>query len=254
MRLLYCTSPLPYPDCGRMSEREAKALSNAVVRRMDARIATWTHRGDGRAVFLQCYRIMTGNMLGALRRDASRGGFHDPVWVKGLLQRFADSYFRALRQYESGSPATPRIWQQAHDVSLSGEAPAATRLLLGINAHINYDLVLTLYEWLRPEWDGCSAAVRTSRYADHCQVNTIISASIDAVQDDVLSPQMPLTGILDTLLGPVDEMLISELVAAWRETVWQSACELLDAATPDERAAVIAQVEERSLRIAEHIH
>jgi len=205
-------------------------------------------------MFLQCYRIMTGNMIHALERDASRGGFRDPIWVSGLLRRFADYYFQALRQYESGSPATPRIWQQAHDVSLSEEAPAVTRLLLGINAHINYDLVLTLDEWLRPEWDGCSADLRTLRYADHCQVNTIISASIDAVQNDVLRPQMPLTGILDALLGPVDEMLISELVAAWRETVWQSACELLDATTPEERAAVIEHVEQRSLRIAERIH
>jgi len=205
-------------------------------------------------MFLQCYRIMTGNMLCALERDVSQGGFRDPAWVDGLLHRFADHYFRALRQYEAGHPDTPRIWQQAHDASRSKEAPAIIRLLLGINAHINYDLVLTLDEWLRPEWDGCSADVRASRYADHCQVNTIISESIDAVQADVLSRAMPLTGVLDALLGPVDEMLISELVAAWRETVWQSACDSLDAPTSRERAAVIAYVEQRALRIADRIY
>lgn len=224
------------------------AVASDILRRMDARIHLWEASGDGRVVFLKCYRVMTHSMLTGL--DDS---FHDPPWVEGLLRRFAEYYFDALYQYEAGAANTPRIWTLAHERSVSGRHAPVVRLLLGINAHINYDLVLTLDEWLRPEWEKCTRERRASRYADHCRVNTIIAASIDTVQDQILSPEMPVAGILDTLLGPLDEYLISELIAAWRETVWQSACELLNATTQRQRKQVIRLVEQRSLRIADRV-
>ena len=173
--------------------------------------------------------------------------------MDGLPHRFAEYYFEALHHYEAGDTNTPHIWTVAHERSVSGHHAPVVRLLLGINAHINYDLVLTLNEWLRPEWPRCTEERRASRYADHCQVNTIIAASIDTVQDQIRSTEMPVAGILDTLLGPLDEYLISELIAAWRETVWQSACDLLDASTQRQRQQVIRLVEQRSLRIADRI-
>ena len=73
------------------------------------------------------------------------------------------------------------------------------------------------------------------------------------MQDQIRPTEMPVAGILDTLLGLLDEYLILELIAAWREAVWQSACDLLDASTQRQRQQVIRLVEQRSLRIADRI-
>lgn len=59
---------------------------------------------------------------------------------------------------------------------------------MGVNAHINYDLVLTLYEMLLDEWWQLSKQEQAYRYQDHCKVNEIIAARIDQVQDELLNP------------------------------------------------------------------
>lgn len=231
-----------------MREREPMSGRMTILDQMDACVEEWQTAGDGRAIFLRCYRVMTRNMLADLGE-----GFQDPAWVDGLLHRFAAYYFEALIRYENGDPDTPRIWTQAHDRSMSAAASPIVRLLLGVNAHINYDLVLTLEECLRPEWRGCTRERRSVRYADHCQVNRIIAASIDTVQDDILEPDLPVAAVLDVLMGPLDEYVISTLIANWRETVWQSACEMLNANSERERQEVLQRVEHRSLRIADQV-
>ena len=233
--------------------------SNAdpAMRRMQALIDQWEAAGDRRTVFLRCYRLMTGNMLAAIDRQE----FHDPAWVGKLLHRFADYYFIALEAYEADqanqkggagngssigqadSFATPLVWQQAHNAACQPGNLALQNLLLGVNAHINYDLVLALADILETEWNGLPESQRTLRYEDHCQVNRVIGNTIDAVQDQVLEPAMPVMDIFDRLMGPVDEFLISRLLAHWRESVWHNAVRLLEAGEPELRARLVKQFE-----------
>ena len=190
---------------------------------MHARIQAWQQAGDDKALFLSCYAMMTSNILGVINQQE----FNDSAWVNQLLHRFADYYFVALAAYESGPATAPRVWQLAHNAAADGSVPAISKLLLGVNAHINYDLVLSLVDLLRPEWESLSDSRRAERYADHCRVNDVIGGTIDAVQDEVLEPAMPIMDLVDKLLGPVDEFLVSHLITHWRETVWHNAGRLL---------------------------
>jgi hypothetical protein len=88
---------------------------------------------------------------------------------------------------------------------------------------------------------------RAARYADHCHVNDVIGRTFDAVQDQVLEPAMPVMDIVDKVLGPLDEILISRLITQWRKTVWQNATHLLETREPTEQARLIQQVEEETL-------
>jgi hypothetical protein len=101
-------------------------------------------------------------------------------------------------------------------------------LLLGINAHINYDLVFTLCDMLEPEWKQLTGAERNQRHADHIQVNHIIAKTIDAVQDQVLETLVPEMDLVDRLMGPFDEWMISELISHWRDEVWEQAVSLIE--------------------------
>ena len=124
-------------------------------------------------------------------------------------------------------------------------------LLLGMNAHINYDLVLTLDELLRPEWPGLDGAARRRRREDHRRVNQVIADTIDVVQDTVVERHEPWMDWADRLLGPLDEYLLSGLVSRWREEVWEAAEELLDDPDPDTRERLRRRLEDSVLERGE---
>jgi hypothetical protein len=81
----------------------------------------------------------------------------------------------------------------------------------------------------------------------------IIGLTIDAVQDQVLEPAMPLMALVDRLLGPVDERLISKLITHGREKVWLHATRLLDTDNPDSQKKLIQQIEEEAIETGKFI-
>jgi hypothetical protein len=192
---------------------------------------------------------MTGNTLRAL----DEGQFHDPQWVSRLLHLFADYYFLALDAYEQKDARTPTVWRMAFDAAAERQTQVLQDLLLGINAHINYDLVLTLVDMLEPEWAALTSEQRRQRYEDHCHVNSIIAATVDSVQDQVVTPDSQWLGVVDWVLGPLDEQVAARLIRRWREEVWQQAMQMLATTDPDERAdlrrLLAAQSLERSQQI-----
>jgi hypothetical protein len=221
----------------------------SVLIRMGNNVQQWEAAHDRRGIFLGCYALMTGNMLDAL--DAGR--FADDAWVARLLQRFAEYYFDALELYEARQPATPRVWQLAHETALRENVMTVQQLLIGVNAHINYDLVFAVAELLSPEWETLTAEQRDQRRADYDLVNAIIGETIDRVQDQILEARSPWLDLVDRLLGPVDEWLISEIIMRWRDEVWREAVRYVQTATPDEREALRHHVEREALQLGRAI-
>lgn len=217
-----------------------------VVVRMRYMISKWEEESDDRSVFLGCYCMMTENMLAALQRQ----DFKDPVWVRKLLERFAEYYFTALQVYDENPLSAPPVWQIAHHFAQDPDAWALQKLLLGVNAHINYDLVLTLEELLEVEWGGLTADGRAERYLDYCTVNDIIAQTVDAVQDQVLEPAMPWMDLFDKLLGHEDERLISSMLTNWRKIVWDYAVMLLNTDIAGEQAYILQQVEAHAIKLS----
>jgi hypothetical protein len=193
--------------------------------------------------------MMTQNVLAAIEERE----FHDPAWVHRILHHFADYYFVALEAYERDPATAPPVWQLAFNATRDPGPLALQKLLLGVNAHINYDLVLTLVDLLEAEWPGLDESQRSERYLDHCRINEVIGRTIDAVQDQVLEPAMPVMDIVDRLLGRLDEYMLTRLIAHWRDTVWQHTVRLLETGDPDERARLIQRVEAETLRHARAI-
>lgn len=220
-----------------------------IVQRMTTLVDQWEATHDRRAIFLGCYRLMTRNMLDAI--DAGR--FHDNEWVNRLLHRFAEYYFTALTRYDQADTDTPPVWKLAHDATRHEKVLTFQHLLLGVNAHINYDLVFSLVDLLAPEWADLTAAQREERHADHELVNHIIGETVDAVQDQVIDRHSPWFKVLDKLLGPTDEWLTSHLIAHWREDVWESAVRYLAVLDAHERATFHENIEFTAVRRGEDI-
>lgn len=214
----------------------------AVISRMYALLNTWEATNDRRAIFLACYSMMTANMFGAI----DKGEFQDVAWVSKLLHRFADYYFEAVNAYEKQDGCTA-VWRFAFDAARKSDTHVMQNLILGVNAHINYDLVLALVDVLRAEWHELSPDARAQRYQDHRHVNTIIAATINSVQDQVIERYEPDMDLVDKLFGPVDEWIIARLIAGWREEVWRHADELMACADGPETVALQQKVEQRAL-------
>ncbi|SDC50821.1 hypothetical protein SAMN04488104_100122 [Algoriphagus faecimaris] len=210
-----------------------------LLQRMKEESCQWETAGDRRHIFLQCYTLMSQNMYSAIRANH----FKDCIWVSSLLVRFSEYYFDALDLYQANHPQVPRVWKQAHDATKNSETHVLQNLLLGINAHINYDLPLALYDCLENEWPTCDTPQRMLRKNDHELVNRIISASIDEVQDTIIKPIAPSLAIMDKMLGPIDEWLLSKMISAWRSDVWEVSELLLHAESTHDRQEIIRKQE-----------
>jgi hypothetical protein len=217
-----------------------------LIERMHTQIQAWEETQDQRAIFLTCYWMMTDNMLQAV----ADSGFKDGPWVTGLTHCFADYYFDALAKYEDN--ARPPVWTFTFETACQKRAHVLQHLLMGVNAHICYDLIFALADSIVHEWDQLSAEGRALRYHDYCQVNDIIGATLDAVQDEVVEVHSRAMNAVDIAFGRLDEWMTHRLITRWREQVWHQSMAYV-AAAPDEKRtlkqAYAQKAEQRSRAI-----
>jgi len=169
---------------------------------------------DRRSVFLTVYTTMTANVQSGIQS----GFFTDPDWVREYVITFAEYYRRAAVAFECRDfESVPRPWQLAFAASITGERLVAQDALLGINAHINYDLTYTLTELsIDPD--------RESKRADHDRINEILGRLVDVVQDTLVAVYAALgVSELDELLGSLDEELAVFGLRQSRHLAWRNA-------------------------------
>lgn len=201
----------------------------ATLSRMQSMSSAWQTAGDRRCIFSAAYATMTEHMEHAVQA----GMFVDPVWVEELLDSFAQYYFRAAEGFASGDPRVPGVWRIAFEAAQRTDLNVLQHLFLGINAHINNDLVFTLVDLLDPDWENMGSDLRRRRQDDYFRVNDVIRDTVDVVQEEVVAQRSPLLEFVDSALGPVDEWLSAHLIAEWREDVWRHALAIMGATGPE---------------------
>jgi hypothetical protein len=189
------------------------------LRRLEDRLVA---REDRRSVFLTIYTRMTGR----IRDRIDRGGFGETEWMRTYTTTFANYYRRAFLAFERGNlGAVPDPWRIAFGTALAGDALVMQDAFLGINAHINYDLALTLRDvGIEPN--------RPARRADHRAVNEVLARLVDAQQRALAELYAPGIADLDATLGRVDERLSLFGLTEGREQAWRIATVLTDVDWP----------------------
>jgi len=231
------------------ARRVTPVIDSSVLDRMQAMLQGWEQAADPRAVFLSCYQLMTRNVQWAIQA----GEFQDGVWVGAFLRRFADYYFDALEANARQDPDTPAVWRRTLDAACQPHTSPVQNLLLGVNAHINYDLVLTLVETLEPEWAELSPKQREQRRSDHDRINDIIGRTVDSVQDQVVERYTPWTDLVDRAFGPLDEWMVSRVISHWRTRDWDYAMRWLETSGEEARDELRRRLEDSTLRLADMI-
>lgn len=192
-------------------------------------------RGPQR-LFLQTYRRTTA-AVGEAIEDAR---FEDPVWVERWDVVFADLYLAALDLDLAASPEVPRPWRLAFDAPAG--LPALRHVLLGINAHINYDLPQALLAVISDE-EFTDPRVLARRRRDHERIDAVLSDRV-AAEDDELSRVSARTAV-DRLLQPLNHLSSKRFLREARQKVWHNTVELQRArlAGDDAYAARLAELE-----------
>jgi hypothetical protein len=138
-----------------------------LLARMDALLVPMREASDERRHFLEVYARTTLAARDELTRQVP-DGFLDPDWTERWTVAWADLYLEALiRWNEDGSAPGP--WQVAFEAATEGPRVAPGRhLLLGLSAHLTYDLPQSLIEVVGDEeFRDRELIVRRTRDHEH---------------------------------------------------------------------------------------
>jgi hypothetical protein len=199
----------------------------AVVAAMDERLPRIPAGRGAQRLFLETYRRTT-LAVGKAIRDAA---FEDPDWVERWDVVFAGLYLDALDLDLAGSPLVPRPWRLAFDAP--EELPALRHVLLGINAHINYDLPQALLGVISDE-EFADPVIVARRARDHERIDGVLSGRVAAEDDELGTVSPPST--LDRLLQPLNRLSSKRFLREARRKVWHNTVELQRARLSGEEA------------------
>jgi len=224
---------------------------DGLLGRMGALLEPMVAEEDPRRFFLAVYMRTTAAVKAELVAP-SHGGFEDTAWTEAWDIAFADLYLDALQRWnEDGSAPGP--WQVAFIAGSDGlRVPPIRHLLLGMNAHINYDLPQALLAVISDEeFDDADLVERRAR--DHRRIDDILASRVP--QEDRLLKSAEQPGdrtALDKALTPFNRAGTKRFLREARGKVWRNA-RVLTAARSEGPAAMKARLDELGARSAERV-
>jgi Family of unknown function (DUF5995) len=189
-----------------------------LVGRMEALESELAGADDPKRYFHSTYLRTTRAVAEAIEA----GQFVDGPWVERWDVVFADLYLDALAEYRRSGTA-PGPWQTAFDRALGPTAPPLTYVLLGMNAHINYDLPQALIAAISPA-QFSDQALLARREQDHQRIDAVLASRVAAEDRELAKLEAPGTRtILDRLLKPLNTAGTKRFLRESRGKVWRNA-------------------------------
>jgi hypothetical protein len=202
--------------------------------------ASFTQRGDRRAIFATLYGVIST----AARENVGQHLFEDNTWVGRYAVAFANFYRLALDWYEAGHLSqVPKAWRLCFDFARESDGLVLQDLLLGVNAHVNNDLPLALNAVsIDPD--------RASRHRDHTAVNKVFSRVLERATQAVATLYAPGLETADDFGGQLDELASLFSIDVARESAWEAAVALANARSDAERRLTTTLVSARAAVVA----
>jgi hypothetical protein len=239
------------------------------LRCMKKELARLYDDNDGRAIFLRAYFVMTTQVNAAVHgtSDFKATGplFFEPECVDRLAGRFAALYFESLERSRTGQEPICPAWGMAMTQAGKPRASILQNLLLGINAHINFDLSLGIHDLVRKdlqrlrqevkdpaERERQSAELLARWKFDHDQMNNVLVRCNPKIQEVLGREFGGAMGTLSRMFGLFDELITITGLRYYRDRVWQNVLGLL-AARPEELEKVKLRLRWESQQVAEFI-
>lgn len=206
-------------------------------------LAPLEQQADANRFFLATYMRTTV----AVGDEIRRGGFNDAEWVERWDVAFANLYLDALEQWSSDGDA-PGPWAVAFTAARDERLPPLRHVLLGMNAHVNYDLPQALLAAITDdEFDDES--LTAARAQDHAHIDHVLASRVDAEDKELIKLEQPGDRTwLDRVLTPFNQAGTKRFLKEARRKTWANA-RLMSAARrrgPEALAARRRELEELS--------
>jgi Family of unknown function (DUF5995) len=224
----------------RVQNRHNCRMIDTLIERMKELLEPMEAAGDPKRIFHATYLRTTIAVAEEIKRP---GGFADPEWTERWDVAFADLYLDALELLQAGEQPS-RPWAIAFGARRG--LPVVNRLLLGMNAHINFDLPQALLAVITDEeFDDAELIAR--READHKAIDDILASRVSAEGDELARIDGP-GSMLDRLLKPFNQNGTRRFLREARQKVWANAISLSQArrTSTGAYAARLAELEELS--------
>ncbi len=197
---------------------EIEQVMAALQQRIDALPPGLSHR----RTFIETYRRTTQ----AVGTAVAGGGFEDPDWVVRWDVVFAEFFLDAHDRDQAGpdhaAAGVPRPWRLAFGAS--DDLPTLVHLLLGMNAHVNYDLPQAMVAVI--DDDDFTDPVRLDRRRrDHERIDAILASRV-AAEDHAIGGAR---SVLDKILTPANRLSSRRMLREARGKVWLNVAQLHDA-------------------------
>lgn len=206
--------------------------------------------GDLRAAFADVYAIITRRVVEAIEGQ-SGPLLLEPEWFSRVAARFATLYFDALSSPGAGIRST--AWRIASERSSDAGALPGLHVVLGINAHVNFDLAIGMRDAIVAAGHARDSKMLRRYRRDFDAVNEILR---DAVPEclALLARRYDCSvsrGARAVVGGQraVGALSVATLVA-WRARVWQDVQSLLEAGDASAEEEIVARMDELSERMA----
>lgn len=199
-----------------------------VIAQLDIIVDDTRARRDPLGYFAAMYRAVTIR----IEDDILAGRFEDGPRMDRVDTTFANYYLRAYEQHRNGgTPSGP--WRLAFDLAGRSTPGVFQHLLLGMNAHINFDLAQAVFES-----DEALPALRH----DYDRINDVLVDLLGPLQN-VVESHIRGASLIDFALGQLDEQFAGWEMGKARAHAWEHAKELDAAAGEAQRAKVVAHMD-----------
>jgi hypothetical protein len=216
---------------------------DAVLLQLDQIVAWCLANGSRAGYFAVLYRRVTRTV----RQRIGTGYFDDDARMKVLDATFAGRYLTAFRQWQAGDPAISACWKIAFDAAADPSLILLQNLLVGMNAHITYDLGIATAEI------ATTPAGLASIQGDFGKINALLSCLVPTVFAEI-GDLSPLIHLLEDLAGSDEQRLVDIAMQAARDFAWLFANELvIVSANPDLETTLLSLKDKEASWIGERL-
>jgi Family of unknown function (DUF5995) len=199
---------------------------DAIIDQLQAVVAEAERDGSRVGYFAALYTRITV----AVRRAIDAGRFDDGAAVVRMDVAFARRYLVAREQYRRHDAAISPPWAVAFGATERSGLSIVQHLVLGVNAHISFDLGLATFECFGAQ------ALETAR-PDFERVNEVLATEVAEVMKEI-GKVSPILGFFERLNGSLSTWLIDFALLEARAFAWNFA-EMLAGAEDAARPGII---------------
>ncbi len=187
-----------------------------ILKEMDE-IVSWSIANDSRTgYFAALYRRVTRTV----RARIGTGYFDNDQRMETLDVTFASRYLTAFQQWRANDPTISACWKVAFDAVADPSLIILQNLLVGMNAHIDFDLGIATAQ-VAGSMEGLQ-----SLHDDFNKINALLACLVPTVFTEI-GELSPLIHLVEDIGEPDEEKLVDKMMGVARDFSWLFANELV---------------------------